>query len=240
MPTIHEVARAAGVGSGTASRALSGNPHVTDATRARVRAAAERLDFHPSPIARAFSRGRTQTLEVVVPLITQHFFVEVLRGIESALHETEYALLIRTIERRAERDRVLRDQDVRRRVDGALLVSLNPTRGLIGRVTEAALPLVLVDAEQPRLPSVAVDHAAAAAAAVRHLLGLGHRRIALIDHTEDPFAPVWPDARHRGYRQALSEAGVAPRPEYERVTGFSPEAGYARRRGLLGLPEPPS
>src|ERR671932_2578610 len=238
MATIHEVARAAGVGVGTASRALSGNPHVTEATRARVRAAAERLGFRPSPIARAFSRGRTQTLEVVVPLITQHFFVEVLRGIEGALHDTEYALLIRTIERRADRDRVLRDQDVRRRVDGALLVSLNPTRGLVRRITEAPLPLVLVDAEHQRLPSVAVDHAAAAAAAVRHLLGLGHQRIALIDHAEDPFAPVWPDARHHGYRLALAEAGVPPRPIYERLTDWGPEAGAPGGAGALAVPQP--
>src|SRR5919202_5612299 len=123
MATIHEVARAAGVGSGTASRALSGNPHVTEATRARVRAAADRLGFRPSPIARAFSRGRTQKLAVVVPLITQHFFVEVLRGIEGALRDTEYALLIRTIERRADRDCLLRAHHLPRPVDAAPLVS---------------------------------------------------------------------------------------------------------------------
>src|SRR6185437_9963159 len=113
------------------------------------------------------------------------------------------------------------------------MVSLNPTRGLIGRMAEAALPLVLVDAEHPRLPSVAVDHAAAAATAVRHLLELGHRRIALVDHAEDPFAPVYPDERHRGYRRALAEAGLRPRPEFERVTDFSPEAGAAAARELL-------
>src|SRR5919204_4266568 len=148
MVTIQDVARKAGVGVGTASRAISGNPHVADETRARVRAVAERLGFRPSPIARAFSRGRTQTVEVVVPLITQHFFVEVLRGIESALQTTEYSLLIRSIERRADRARLLREQDPGGRVDGALLVSLKATRGLVRRVTEAALPLVLVDAEQ--------------------------------------------------------------------------------------------
>lgn len=240
MPTIREVAREAGVGVGTASRALSGNPHVADATRARVRAAAERLGFRPSPIARAFSRGRTQTLEVVVPLITQHFFVEVLRGIEGALRDTEYALLIHTIERRADRDRLLRDHDLRRRVDGALLVSLNPTPALIRRIAEAALPCVLIDAEHPRLPSVAVDHASAAGTAVRHLLKLGHRRIALVDHAEDPFAPVWPDARHRGYRLALAEAGLPPRAEYERLTDWVPEAGAAAAAELLALADPPT
>ena len=240
MVTIQDVARAAGVGVGTASRALSGNPHVADDTRAHVQAVAEQLGFRPSPIARAFSRGRTHTLEVLVPLMTQHFYVEVLRGIEEALDSTEYSLLIRSIERRTDRGRLLRAPELRGRVDGALMVSLNPTRGLIGRLMEAALPLVLVDAEHPRLASVGVDHAAAAQAAVRHLVDLGHRRIALVDHPEDPFAPVYPDARHRGYRAALSEAGLKPRPEYERVTDFSPHAAAAALSELLALRNPPT
>src|SRR5579864_1464805 len=173
MVTIQDLAREAGVGVGTASRSLSGNPHVADDTRAHVLAVAQRLGFRPNRIARAFSRGRTQTLEVVVPLITQHFYVEVLRGIEQALSTTEYSLVIRSIERRADRDRVVRAAGVRGRVDGVLIVSLNPTRGLIGRVTEAGMPLVLVDANHPRLASVGVDHVAAASMAVRHLLELG-------------------------------------------------------------------
>jgi DNA-binding LacI/PurR family transcriptional regulator len=240
MVTIQDVARVAGVGVGTASRALSGNRHVADETRAHVQSVADLLGFRPNRIARAFSRGRTQTLEVLVPLVTQHFYVEVLRGIEEALSVTEYSLLIRSIERRNDRDRVLREVELRGRVDGALMVSLNPTRGLIGRASEAAMPLVLVDAEHPRLPSVGVDHAAAAASAVRHLLALGHRRIALVDHPEDPFAPVYPDARHRGYRAALAEAGLEARPEYEKVTDFSPHAGAEAVRELLALPAPPT
>jgi DNA-binding LacI/PurR family transcriptional regulator len=75
---------------------------------------------------------------------------------------------------------------------------------------------------------------------VRHLLRLGHRRIALIDHAEDPFAPVWPDARHRGYRLALAEAGLPPRAEYERLTDWGPEAGAATAAELLALPDPPT
>jgi LacI family transcriptional regulator len=240
MVTIQDVAREAGVGVGTASRSMSGNPHVADDTRAHVLAVARRLGFRPSRIARAFSRGRTQTLEVLLPLTTQHFYVEVLRGIEQALSATEYSLLIRSIEQRTDRDRVLRAAGVRGRVDGALLVSLNPTRALINRMIEAALPLVLVDADHPRLPSVGVEHAAAATMAVRHLLELGHRRIALVDHHEDPFAPVYPDARHRGYRAALAEAGLKARPEYEHVTDFSPQAGADALRRLLALRNPPT
>jgi DNA-binding LacI/PurR family transcriptional regulator len=69
---------------------------------------------------------------------------------------------------------------------------------------------------------------------------LGHRRIALVDHPEDPFAPVYPDARHRGYRAALAEAGLNATPAYERVTDFSPEAGAEALRQLLELPDPPT
>jgi DNA-binding LacI/PurR family transcriptional regulator len=238
--TIHDVARAAGVGVGTASRALSGKAHVTDATRAHVMAVAGRLGFHPSPIARAFSRGRSQTIEIIMPLFTRHFYVEVLRGIEEAIGTTDYSLLVRTIERNTDRDRLVKRPRMRGRVDGALLVSLRPTRGMLERFAEADVAVVLVDVEHPRLSSVAVDHEAAAKLAIRHLLELGHRRIALIDHPEDPFMPVYPDSRHRGYRSALAEAGLEARSQYERVTDYSPEAGAAAMDELLRLKEPPT
>lgn len=240
MVTIHDVAREAGVGVGTASRALSGSAHVTDQTRALVQAVADQLGFRPSPIARAFSRGRTQTLEIIMPLFTRHFYIEVLRGIEEAIAATDYSLLVRTIERAADRDRLIRSSRVRGRVDGALLVSLRPTRAMIQRFVEVDVPVVLADVEHPSLSSVAIDHEAAAAAAVRHLLELGHRRIALIDHPEDPFVPIFPDGRHRGYRDALTQADLEPRTEYERVTDYSPEAGAAAMEVLLTLPEPPT
>jgi DNA-binding LacI/PurR family transcriptional regulator len=214
--------------------------HVTDDTRAHVLAIAERLGFRPSPIARAFARGQTQTLEIIIPLFTRNFYIEVLRGIEEAIGLTDYSLVVRTIERAADRDRLVRRPRDRGRVDGALLVSLRPTRAMIERFAEADVPVVLVDVEYPRVTSVGVDHESAAIAAVRHLLELGHRRIALIDHPEDPFAPVYPDSRHRGYRNALSAAGLVPRMDYERVTEYSPEAGAAAMEELLSLDEPPT
>ena len=238
--TIHDVARSAGVGVGTASRALSGNAHVSDATRAHVQEVAEQFDFRPSPIARAFSLGRSQTLEIIMPLFTRHFYIEVLRGIEEAIVHTDYSLQVRTIERRADRDRLIRQPRIRGRIDAALLVSLRPTRAMLQRFVEVDAPVVLVDGEYAPISSVAVDHEAAAMSAVRHLLDLGHRRIALIDHPEDPFNPVYPDARHRGYRTALAAAGIPARPEYERVTDYSPEAGALAMRELLELRQPPT
>jgi LacI family transcriptional regulator len=73
MPTIRDVAREAGVGVGTVSRVLGNQPRVAPATRARVEAAITRLGYRPSPVARALSRQRTDSLEVAVPLITRDF-----------------------------------------------------------------------------------------------------------------------------------------------------------------------
>ena len=240
MPTIRDLAQEAGVGIGTASRVLSGSPRVAAETRARVHAAMERLGYRPSRVARALSKGRTQTLEVMVPLFTRYFYVEVLRGIEAALVDTDYALLIRTIERATDRDRAFEDPCPRGRADGVLIVSLTPTAKLLEQLSLAECRAVLVDSDDPRLSNVTVDHAAAAASAVRHLIALGHRRIASIDHPEDPFAPAYPGGRHKGYRRALAEAGIPPRPEYELMTDFSPEAGAGALDSLLALPEPPT
>src|SRR5579875_3078668 len=151
-PTIRDLAREAGVGVGTASRVLTGNPLVAAATRARVHAAMERLGYRPSRVARALSQRRTDTLGVLVPLFTRYFYVEVLRGIEVALADSHYALLIRTIERLADRDRAFADPCPPGQADGLLVVSLTPTAEMLGRLAQAGCPAVLVDSADPRLP----------------------------------------------------------------------------------------
>jgi DNA-binding LacI/PurR family transcriptional regulator len=240
VPTIRDVASAAGVGLGTVSRVLADSPLVAPETRARVQDAIRRLGYRPSAVARALRRGRSDTVEVITPLFTRYFYVEVLRGVQAALSATERALVVRSVARRRDRDLAFADPGSRGRADGVLIVSLRPTAGLLERLAAASLPAVLVDGEHPRLPSVWVDHTAAAALAVEHLLRLGHRRVALVDHAEDPFAPTYPEARGRGYRRALVRAGLAPLPGYELVTGFGPEEAASALERLLALPEPPT
>src|SRR5262249_9028901 len=154
-PTIRDVARAAGVGGGTGSRGLSGPPAGAEATpRRRIREAMERLGYQPSPAARALSRGRTQTLEILLPAFTHYFYVEIMRGIEEALGDSDYSLLVRTIMGPHDRDRAFAGLGRRGRADGFLIASLTPSPELVDRVAAQTLPVVLVDNEHPRLPSV--------------------------------------------------------------------------------------
>lgn len=240
MSTIQDVAREAGVGLGTVSRVLSGSPNVAPATRQRIEAAMARLDYRPSPAARALRRQRTDTLEIVVPLFTRDFYMEVLRGIEAALLDTDFSLVIRTVERAGDRERVFARVAERGGADGTLLVSLVPPPELLHRLRASAVCAVLIDGAVAELPSVAVDHAPVSVQAVQHLLALGHRRIALIDRREDPFAPVAVSGRQLGYRQALAAQGIAGPGEYEQVVDFNPEAGADALTRLLALPGRPT
>jgi len=237
---IQDVAREAGVGVGTVSRVLSGSPRVAAATRQRVLATIERLGYAPVLAARALRTGRTHVLRAVVPLFQRHFYAEVLRGIERALAGSGYSLAVAGVEERRERDHWLRLPGGRTRADGQLIVSLTPSAGEARQLRTAPWPTVLVDATAEGLPSVGVDHAAAARQVVAHLLRLGHTRIALVDCPADPFALHPPAARREGYRAALATAGVPTSPAYELVTACSALAGATALERLLALPTPPS
>jgi LacI family transcriptional regulator len=213
---------------------------VSAQTRQRVAAAIARLGYDPSPSARALSRGRSQTIEVVVPLLTRYFYFEVLRGVLAAVANSDYCLNVRVIERPADRDAAFADAGRRGRPDGLLILRVPPTDDLVARLGRAGVPIMLVDAVHPALPGVGIDHGANAILMTEHLLGLGHRRIALVDRGDDPFDAAVLRSRRQGYRVALERAGVAHRAEYEHVAEWSADGGAAALDALLALPEPPT
>jgi DNA-binding LacI/PurR family transcriptional regulator len=240
MPTIMDVARLAGVGIGTVSRVLNGSPLVSAVTRQRVLAAIERLGYRPSPIARAFGRRRTAKLELLVPLVAQSFVLEVLRGIEDALADTDYTLLLRTVESVEQRDQIFDECCTRGRADGVVIVWMPPTERFVLRLSAEAFPAVLLNAVHPHVSSVGVDHDAAARSAVAYCVGLGHTRVALVDRPVDPFNSASNGVCQRGYRLALADAGLSVLRQYERITDLSAAAGAAALDALAALPQPPS
>jgi DNA-binding LacI/PurR family transcriptional regulator len=239
-PTIADVAREARVGIGTVSRVLNASPLVSPATRMRVQAAMERLRYQPSPIARAFGGRRTHTIDVLVPLFAQAFFLELFAGIEDAIADAKYRLRIRMMETRRDRDRQFAECCIRGQSDGALVVWVPPTDSLVDCLTENGVPLVLVNAAHPRLSTVAVDHDAAAARAVTYCAGLGHRRIGLIDRLQDPFADAGESVCRTGYLRGLAEASLSRLEAYERLASLDARGGGAAMETLLALEQPPT
>jgi len=207
--TIGDVARLAGVGRGTVSRVLNERANVDPATRARVLAAIEDLDYVPSPTARRLSLGRTQTVAVILPFLTRPSTVERLRGIEFALASATYDLIVFNVETVERRDVVFRDLPRSERVDGLIVVSLSPHMDEVERIKRSGLPTVLVDAHHRGFPRVVADDVRGGRLATDHLIGLGHRRIGFIgDIPRVPLAFISSRLRLAGFRRAMRDAGL--------------------------------
>jgi len=239
--TIRDVAEHAGVGVGTVSRVLNEHPSVSEATRQKVLAAIQDLDFTPNPIARRLSLRKTLTVAVIVPFFTLPSFTERLRGVQYALADTEYDLILFNVETTARRDAYFRDVPRRERVDGMLIIALSPCDSDVDQFLRAGVPTVLIDTRHPLLSRVVIDDVAGGRLAAEHLIELGHRRIGFVgDRFENPFNFVSSRDRFDGYRQALDKAGLSFQPEYVREGEHTRDSARHMARGLLALPDPPT
>jgi DNA-binding LacI/PurR family transcriptional regulator len=239
--TIRDVAKHAGVGVGTVSRVLNDHPSVSDATRQRILATIEELDYTPNPIARRLSLRKTLSIAAIVPFFTRPAFVERLRGVEYALANSEYDLILFNVESTPRRDDYFRSVPRRERVDGLLIVSLSPSESDVDRFLRAGVPTVLVDTRHPRLSRIVNDDVTGGRLATQHLIELGHRKIAFAgDQLENPFNFVSSRDRFRGYREALEEAGISFRPDYHQQGKHGREPARRMAHNLMALPDPPT
>jgi DNA-binding LacI/PurR family transcriptional regulator len=238
--TIRDVAEYAGVGVGTVSRVLNENPSVSDTTRQKVLAAIESLDYTPNPIARRLSLRKTLAIAVVVPFFTRPAFTERLRGVEYALADSEYDLILFNVETTAKRDAYFQDVPRRERFDGLLIVSLSPRNGEVKHLLQAAVPTVLLDARHPDLSRVVIDDVAGGRLATQHLIDMGHRKIGFVgDELENPFNFISSRDRYEGYRQALAEASITFQ-DYHRQGEHGREPARQMASDLLATSDPPT
>lgn len=207
--TIADVAAYAGVGVATVSRVLNASPQVSDETRARVLASIDALGYRPNPLARGLSRGRCQTLGVIVPFFTQASAVERLRGVVAALDGSRYDLVLFNVESPTHRDEHLTALTRRDRADGLLVMSLPPPPSDLARMIAAEVPVVLLDSRGSGVPMVLIDDVEGGRIATRYLVALGHERIAFIgDDPKNPFGFTSSTQREQGYIEVLAAAGI--------------------------------
>ena len=237
MTTIARVAALAGVGVGTVSRVLNDSGAVSASTRRRVEEAIEALDYEPSAAARALSTGRTMSLGVVAPFLTQPSVVERLRGVARRVSDAGYRLVLLDVERPDALFDTVGTFAVNGRVDGLLVVSL----AVPPDFRAGSVPTVLVDRDSDELPSVHIDDEAGGRLATEHLLGLGHTAIAFIGDTEEnPYGFVSSARRRLGYEAALRDADVKVDPALIRTAPHGRDAARALTRELLEAPVPPT
>ncbi|MFL6197228.1 MAG: LacI family DNA-binding transcriptional regulator [Thermoanaerobaculia bacterium] len=231
--SIKEVALKAGVSVATVSRVVNGTGPVAEETRRRILETIEELRYVPHGGARSLITNQTHTAGVLLPDLYGEFFSEVIRGIDLAARRAGYHVLVSGFHSdRAEIEAVLRA--LRGRVDGLIVLSPDVDAQTLRRNLPDTLPVVLLNCpvDDASFDAINIDNYGGAYAMVRHLAGLGHRRIAILSGPADNA-----DARDRlrGYREALRDAGREASGELELEGNFGEESGYQAGRRLLEL-----
>jgi DNA-binding LacI/PurR family transcriptional regulator len=234
QPAMADVARLAGVSHQTVSRVINGSDRVAPETRDRVREAMRLLDYRPNSLARALVTGRSRTVGVLGFNTTLFGPASTLFGIERSAHEADYLTSVVSMPE-LNRDSVLLAVERLRRhnVEGVLALAAESSAIAALAPVAQELSLVALEAEPVHgIPTVAIDQYGGAVSATRHLLELGHRRIA---HIAGPAGSLEAQLRLAGCRDTLAEAGQRlAAPEFG---DWSAGSGYELGKHLAADPE---
>lgn len=238
MATIKDVAREARVSVATVSRVINDSGPVSAETRRRILEVAARLRYVPHGAARSLITSKTSTIGVLLPDLYGEFFSEVIRGMDQAAQRGGYHLLVSgSHDAKDEIEAALRA--MRGRVDGLIAMSPHLDAPALVANVPAPLPVVLLNCavRGNGYDALTIENQHGAYDMARHLLDLGHQRIAMICGAAGNY-----DAAERleGYRKALREAGIEPRPEWELPGDFTEAAGFGAIATLLALAERPT
>jgi LacI family transcriptional regulator len=243
MPTIYDVSKRAGVSTATVSRVINNNSKVDADLRNRVLSAMEELRYVPNGSARSLVTKQTRRIALIISDITNPFFAQTARGAQDALDERGYQLLLANSDDRPARELRYLATFAETGVDGVLIEPAMPdnhsaasqrsVRQALARQLEAFnLPVVALspDHVMPNADTLSINEEQAAFKAVDHLLGLGHRVVAMINGPEH--SPVG-KRRAAGYRRALQQHGFSWDSALVVHTHFRREAGHEAMRSLL-------
>jgi LacI family transcriptional regulator len=226
--TIRDVARRAQVSVASVSRALNGLENVSDQTRARVADAARELGYVPHAGARSLSLARSNAIGVVLPDLYGEFFSEIVRGMDRAASRRGYLLLLSNMHGRKEQA-VTALHAMRGRVDGLIVMAPHLSEAELAHALPTGFPVVLINtrSEEDGRPAIHLDNAAGTSAVVKHLAGLGRKRLV---HIAGPAGNLDAQERAEAFRKVCAERGV----DCEVVQGdFAEESGSCAIEALL-------
>jgi LacI family transcriptional regulator len=238
--TLKELAARAGVHPSTVSRVVNNDPvlRVSAQTRARIEALLEETDYRPDVVARSLRLRQTFVVAMIIPDITNPLFANIFMGIEEVAGERGYGVLLANTGGSVERERDHLRSLQARRVDGLILASVSLRDPAVRWLREQGIKHVLVNRYSgERDPFVGADDVAGGTIATRHLIELGHRRIA---HLAGSMGVSTAVQRRRGHLRALEEAGIVPDPSLVVESGYLEANGRRGMEHLLALRRPPT
>ncbi len=237
--TIEDVAKNAGVSTATVSRVLSGNSNVKAATRARVLAEVERVNYRPSRVARTLRSQRSATIGLIISDIQNPFFTAMVRAIEDVAYAHNYSLVLCNSDEDPAKEALYIDLLIAEQVAGIIISCTAEAAAAHRWLLDAQIPVVAIDRRMGDqvVDTVLVESREASYQVVRHLLDQGHRRIGALIGLPD--VTTGRDRRD-GYLFALEEQGIPLEPALLHVGIPKIETGSEFTRRLLELAQPPT
>jgi DNA-binding LacI/PurR family transcriptional regulator len=238
-PTIYDVARAAGLSTATVSRAINGVGQLSPTAREAVERAVRELGYRQNKIARSLVTHSTQTIALLLPDITNPFYPGLVKGVQDAARRRGYMLVLCTADGDPAGEEAYLNMLRERLVDGALVDGLVLTGEHIASIVGDGFPVVSLDRgiESPSVSLIQTDNRAGGMLATRHLIELGHRRIAHV--TGVPGLRITSD-RLAGYKSALGRAGIEHDGDLVATGDYTESGGRAATGELLARRDAPT
>ena len=240
MPTtLEDIARALNVSKMTVSRAINNHPEISRETRARILAAAQKMNYRPNQFARALTTNHSYLIGIVVPDLMHSYFSEICRGVESHARPEGYQNLICNTDEdpRKEMDEI---EALLSRTDGLVVASAHSSKDLkfYRRLLNEGAKIVFIDRllEGLRCSAVTTDDVQVGLLATEHLIRLGHRRIGHLRGTNVSTSLE----RLQGYKQAISKAKLRFDKSLVRDCGYTEGDGYAAMKAWIAEGDLPS
>lgn len=240
--TIYDIAKKAGVSIATVSRVFNNSGNVSDKATSKVLAVADEMGYHPQAFAQGLASRKSNTVMIVVPVISNYFFMEILGGVQDKLSEMNYELSIFNISPNKDLKKQVEHVLKRRWAEGYLFISIHLEDRDWKSLQKYNVPITLVDEYFEGFDSVSVDNAQGAYRAVKALYECGHRNIALLSALESS-KPI--KDRLRGYKKALDELELPYDQELivkgdtMNRDGFTERAGYEAMIKMLNMDPAP-
>lgn len=238
MTTMQDVATRAGVSAKTVSRVFNADPHVTEETRERVQAAMRELNYVPNMLARTFREGKSAVIGIAVPDVADPFFAAVTKGIELAAREQDMAIVVTSLGDNPALEQGIIETTIRHQIGGLIIAPISANQSYLSRWQDS-FPIVFIDRAPTKLHAdyFVEDDFGGAFEATQHLIGHGHRRIAIVgDSTEVPTTRL----RLEGYLAALEDAGLERDEDLIALGSRDADAAARVCQTLLALPDEPT
>jgi LacI family transcriptional regulator len=239
-PTIKDIAKRVGVSHSTVSRALSGSALIAPETIIRIRQAAAEMGYQASAAARSLKTKRSRVLGVIVSSMDDPFFAEILQGVEDTAQASGYSLFIASSQRDPERGQKVARSMMEHRADGVIICSTSFSTEQSQQLQDGGFPMVVINNQAAENFSYSIYHddVDGARQITRHLIDLGHQRIAYLG---DSLSGRTSLDRLTGFHTEMNSAGLVVPPEYiYEVPGGTPELGATSVNHFLDNPVRPT